>query len=925
MFRLKQKSKVRIAVALLAVVLTTFITIIWMIPQTQATPTVWENVTTGAANDFPVYATLWKAQTFNVTTAHTVTSVKLLLFRVGNPQTVTVSIRATSSGLPTGNDLTSGTLDGSTFTTNSNGAWYEFTMTEYTLSVNTQYAIVIRAPNGNSYDNSTDWKCQTSPTYSGGSYIASTDSGSSWTANTDYDFLFQVLGNAIDTTAPTYSNLSTNTTVAGASCKFNSTWTDETGLATTGGYIFGTNNTGTWTNETWTAFSSNPQTVSVTKTLNSTVGNKVQWQVWANDTNNNWNNTGTQTLTTTSANPPINLACILTNPDDTDNMYARYKNYIATVNVSDADGYADLTTIDFTIQDGTPTEVVTFRYNEDTNTFSALSGATTKWILVTGSSVAVRSGIYCNLTFVFYVRWDATQQADLDFKVVSTDSTSTTDTDTYDLNYDVITDLVTTFSINDDRGNIGQSITASGVVTYNGSSLSPVITGSGGFVAVHNSAHTNQGSDSDITNGAWSVTFNAPATVDIDTYHLYIHLIYDGDYPDGDEATTDTFITDNLVVSGKGVSSTPININTYSQYWFTLRSEYDSATIQSGTVTLNGTLSASWIPARSRWEYNTTKTTPQTQALYVASANWDTYGITSLSSQTANSTSITWEDQNPPTYSGTSVSTTTAGTSCNFNITVTDDIALSKYIFSTNNTGSWVNNTAVAFTANPQTVSVAKTLNSTVGLVIGYRWYFNDTSNNWNNTDILTLTTTNYYVSLSFAPANPLQNDVVVFTLNITKSGATFNFYANITKDGSPFKTNWNTTTFTDTEANIQSHVYSVTAVYDVDDAVQATFTVPSVTVVWSGSGGGGGGGGGGGYTGGATPTPTPSETPPPYEAPTEQPWIPGLPFNIQDVIVFITIGLVAVLIVSVVLQRKPKARKIKKFEGPNLKKIPRY
>lgn len=108
----------------------------------------------------------------------------------------------------------------------------------------------------------------------------------------------------VDTTAPTYSNLSTSTTAAGASCQFNTTWTDETELATTGGYIFSTNNTGSWANETWTAFSSNPQSISTSKTLNSTVGQIVGWRYYANDTANNWNNTGIQTLTTTDGDAP---------------------------------------------------------------------------------------------------------------------------------------------------------------------------------------------------------------------------------------------------------------------------------------------------------------------------------------------------------------------------------------------------------------------------------------------------------------------------------------------------------------------------------------------------------------------------------------------------------------------------------------------
>ena len=51
------------------------------------------------------------------------------------------------------------------------------------------------------------------------------------------------------------------------------------------------------------------------------------------------------------------------------------------------------------------------------------------------------------------------------------------DTDTAQTNYfDVVTDLVTTFLIDDDRGDIGQSITASGTVTFSGSSLSIPLT-----------------------------------------------------------------------------------------------------------------------------------------------------------------------------------------------------------------------------------------------------------------------------------------------------------------------------------------------------------------------------------------------------------------------------------------------------------------
>jgi len=142
--------------------------------------------------------TSWKAQTFTPSIAHSITSVKLKLFRVGSPGTITVSIRATDgSGHPTGDDLTSGTTDGDTLTTNNAGEWREVTLTSYTLSAGTKYAIVIRAL---SADASNYFACRehiNSPTYTGGNREYSTDSGSSWSATTGADMMFRDRGPAV--------------------------------------------------------------------------------------------------------------------------------------------------------------------------------------------------------------------------------------------------------------------------------------------------------------------------------------------------------------------------------------------------------------------------------------------------------------------------------------------------------------------------------------------------------------------------------------------------------------------------------------------------------------------------------------------------------------------------------------------------------
>ncbi len=54
---------------------------------------------------------------------------------------------------------------------------------------------------------------------------------------------------------------------------------------------------------------------------------------------------------------------------------------------------------------------------------------------------------------------------------------------------------------------------------------------------------------------------------------------------------------------------------------------------------------------------------------------------------------------------------------------------------------------ATNFTSTPSWANVTKTLNSTSGMVVGYRWYFKDSYStpNYNSTPVYTLTTTPYY------------------------------------------------------------------------------------------------------------------------------------------------------------------------------------
>jgi hypothetical protein len=98
---------------------------------------------------------------------------------------------------------------------------------------------------------------------------------------------------------PTYSNVNTNTSQSGQPCQFTTLWSADTNVS---GYVFGTNNTGAWTNETWVSFTvfynATAAWSNITKTLNSTVNTRVEWQIWCNNTSNDWSNTGIQFLIT---------------------------------------------------------------------------------------------------------------------------------------------------------------------------------------------------------------------------------------------------------------------------------------------------------------------------------------------------------------------------------------------------------------------------------------------------------------------------------------------------------------------------------------------------------------------------------------------------------------------------------------------------
>jgi len=152
------------------------------------------------------YATKWKAQTFTtLAVGFTISSVKLLVYKIGAPGTVTISIKAVDgNNKPTDADLASITDDPTSYTTSTAGAWVEYTFSiPYALSASTRYAIVMRTASGD-LDNRVMPKADiSSPTYANGESLLSSDSGSNWTAVSSVDILFETWGDPILPGKPT--------------------------------------------------------------------------------------------------------------------------------------------------------------------------------------------------------------------------------------------------------------------------------------------------------------------------------------------------------------------------------------------------------------------------------------------------------------------------------------------------------------------------------------------------------------------------------------------------------------------------------------------------------------------------------------------------------------------------------------------------
>lgn len=135
----------------------------------------------------------WTGQTFIPAVTGLLTKADIQLFCNGcgaTPPNLQVSVRATAAGLPTGGNLASATIPGSTFASGLTATATATFASAATLVSGTQYALIVHpvsAPAGSGYF----WVRSSPSTYASGSRVLSADSGGTWSADTTRDYNYK--------------------------------------------------------------------------------------------------------------------------------------------------------------------------------------------------------------------------------------------------------------------------------------------------------------------------------------------------------------------------------------------------------------------------------------------------------------------------------------------------------------------------------------------------------------------------------------------------------------------------------------------------------------------------------------------------------------------------------------------------------------
>ena len=382
-------------------------------------------------------------------------------------------------------------------------------------------------------------------------------------------------------------------------------------------------------------------------------------------------NTETVTWSAASNEVPVNdTDPTISNADDTDNLYAKYRFYLVTSYVSDADGYTDINYVELSIWDnGQSVEYIRLRYTVIGSVFTVELGSA--YIVLSGSGVT-ETGNDIDVEWSFEVDWDFPDLTDLDLEQYVYDGTDS-DTDWYEANWEIETRLTYSVAPNlsDDRGNTGTAdLVGAGTVTYYTSALFPTA-GETDVWIMHDVSGTWSG---DVTSGAFSITsVGSSASVRENTYTFKV--VEQGAGSGGSDlyyttSLTDTFITDTIQVQSYTVTDVRVNLNDNVNIDILLWYDYDNTAVTTGTLTINGASLSH--QGSGTWRFTDSESTVLQNTYDTVAGSEPAFGITVVD-QNSQSESVIWDQIVVVSYT---IVTPSGDSRVDTDVTVTIDVEL---------------------------------------------------------------------------------------------------------------------------------------------------------------------------------------------------------------------------------------------------------
>jgi len=361
-----------------------------------------------------------------------------------------------------------------------------------------------------------------------------------------------------------------------------------------------------------------------------------------------------------------------------DNCYAQYREYTITVVYTDDDGYEDFDYVELRIgnylQDPGTTRT-TFRYDEDTNTFSQITDGQEKWDLESTNLDVSEGDNDITVTWRFKPQWDADEESNVYIKLYCCDDEipPASDTDPYSPDFDVVTTLLTdTLECDDpdvpDRVDIKSSNGMDFKILYadepgskTPSSYYPSSASEFKEVFLFRVAEGGEplgtpeqvGSITaeemeEIGDGGGTIPFDVPAEVNTHDYRLQVSMA-DEDYGEGGVGwltnLDETVITDRIEITLQEASEAGnrINISTGVDYTVQARLDYDNHIVGEGDSLTANCGALEWDG--EKWvKEGYSKSSAGDLTFSVSSGNEATYGITTIYDTAPDPEQVIWDE-----------------------------------------------------------------------------------------------------------------------------------------------------------------------------------------------------------------------------------------------------------------------------------------